>query len=285
MGDPLTDDEVAEFLRLISKHAGTADSASYIYVRRTLEMLSIPFPSVIVPKGRLLCRSRAHTNEEDFFRKIDDISYRQDRFYIEDFGRANEPLQSIFYCSDSDIVAFAETSILTRQNSGLPSDIVTTGVWEVQEDFRVATITSNEKIRGINSTMEGFDLEFNKLVDLYRNEGTDGHIKILDLFSREFTRNAHGNTSKYLLSCAFSNYVYDAIDQFGNQVGGIMYPSVIYPHDGMNIAIKPSLVFNGKLKLIAARRGTMNKKDDTNYSEEDVVDAKSIIHEKSTIEW
>jgi len=285
MSEPLANNEIEEFFSIISKHASAGNHISYTYIRKTLEKLSIPFPSVTVPKGKLLCRSRAHTKDEDLFRNIEAISYRQDHFYIEDFGRANEPTQSIFYCSDSDIVAFIETSILTRQNSGLPSDTVTTGVWEVQEDFRIATITSNEEIRGLNSTMEGLETEFRKLTEVYRNEGTDGHINILDLFSKEFTRNSYGDNTKYIVSCAFANYVYDAIDQNKHQVGGIMYPSAIYPNKGMNLALKPELVDSGKLKLIAARRGTMNKTDETNYHEEDIIDAKSINQETSTIKW
>lgn len=285
MAEPLTNKEIEELFRLVSKHASTGNHISYTYIQRTLEKLSIPFPSVRVPKGRLLFRSRAHTRGEDFFRNIDDISYRQDLLYIEDFGRANEPTQSIFYCSDSDVVAFVETSILTRQNSELPSDTVTTGIWEVQEDFRIATIVSNDEIRGLNRTLEGLETEFRKLTELYRNEGTDGHINILDLFSKEFTRNSHGDNTKYIVSCAFANYAYDAIDQHNLQVSGIMYPSAIYPHEGMNLALKPELVYNGKLKLIAARRGTMNKRDQTNYYEEDIIDAKSIIYKTATIEW
>ncbi|MCP4458584.1 MAG: RES domain-containing protein [Cytophagales bacterium] len=285
MAEPLTNKAIEEFFRLVSKHASAGNHISYTYIRRTLEKLSIPFPSVTVPKGRLLCRSRAHTKGEDFFRNIEDISYRQDLFYIEDFGRANEPTQSIFYCSDSDVVAFVETSILTRQNSGLPSDTITTGVWEVQEDFQIATIISNDEIRGLNSTMEGLETEFRKLAEVYRNEGTDGHINILDLFSKEFTRNSHGDNTKYIVSCAFANYVYEAINQNNLQVGGIMYPSAIYTDEGMNLALKPELIYSGKLKLIVARRGTMNKRDETNYHEEDIIDAKSINHDTSTIEW
>ena len=182
-------------------------------------------------------------------------------------------------------MAFVETSILTKQNSGLPSDTVTTGVWEVQEDFRIATIISNDEIRGLNTTMEGLETEFKKLTEMYRNEGTDGHINILNLFSKEFTRNAHGDNTKYIISCAFANYVYDAIDQNDHQVGGIMYPSAIYPKEGMNLALMPELVYSGKLKLIAARRGTMNKTDETNYHEEDIIDAKSIDYETATIKW
>lgn len=285
MGEQLSNYEVVEFLQLISKHAKVRNTASYTYIRRTLEMLSIPFPVATVPKGRLLFRSRSHTKGEDFFNKIEDISCRQDLYYIEDFGRANEPSQSIFYCSDSNIVAFSETSVLTRQNTELPSDTVTTGVWEVQEDFQIATIISNHNIKGLNATIDGLDFEFKSLVKLYKNEGTVGHIETLELFSKEFTRYAQGNTSKYIVSCAFANYVYDAIGQSGKQVGGIMYSSAIYPNAGMNLAIKPELVFTEKIKLIAVHRGTMSLKDDANYYEEDVIEAKSINREKSAIEW
>lgn len=285
MAEPLTNKAIEEIFRLVSKHASASNHISYTYIRRTLEKLSIPFPSVIVPKGSYLFRSRAHTKGEAFFRNIEDISYRQDLIYIEDFGRANEPNQSIFYCSDSHVVAFVETSILTKQNSRLPSDTITTGIWKVQEDFRIGAIISNDEIRGLNSTMKGLETEFRKLTEVYRNEGTDGHIKILDLFSKEFTRNSHGDNTKYIVSCAFANYVYEEINQNNLQVGGIMYPSTLYPEKGMNLALKPELINSGKLKLISARRGTMNMRDEINYHEEDVIDAKSINHVTSTIEW
>jgi len=108
---------------------------------------------------------------------------------------------------------------------------------------------------GLNQSFEIVTAEFEKLFEKYRNEGSIDHRKFLDLFSKGFTRDADGNPSKYKISCAFANYVYensgyDTFHQGEIKCDGIMYPSVLNRTTGLNLALKPGVVNNRKIELI-----------------------------------
>lgn len=282
MGDPLTKDETGEFLRLISETNKSNTIASYAHIKNVFERLSIPFPHVTVPKGKLLFRCRAHTKNEGLFTKLNDLTYRGDEFYIKDFGRANEPGQSIFYCSDDPITAFSETSIVTRQNVAVDFEFITTGAWKVKEDFKVGYIPATADIKGLNKTMDGLNDNFESLMDKFKNDDTENHLNVLDFLSQEFLRNAQGDNSNYKISCAFANYIYKAISFDKIIIGGLLYSSTIYNRRGVNLALLPTTA--DKLELVTARKGKMVKTGDSTYHELETVDSKWIT-DKGEIVW
>jgi hypothetical protein len=112
-------------------------------------MFSIPFAFIVISKGTPLFRLRVHDKftenlEEVLFYEIKEIGHRYDNNRITCFGRANEPLQSIFYCSTERELAFFETSQLSRGKEEKLGEIYTTGKWILQEDIKVATFPINE---------------------------------------------------------------------------------------------------------------------------------------------
>ena len=64
----------------------------------------------LTPGHKFLFRVRCHTkgNGEYFFNNLSDLSYRTDYLNIKKFGRCNQPFQSLFYCSDEEMLSFAE---------------------------------------------------------------------------------------------------------------------------------------------------------------------------------
>lgn len=226
---------------------------------------------------------------EKYFYKIEEISYRKDIKNILDFGRANEPIQSIFYASDSQEISFIETSAITRNNNPLPSETVTMGCWEVQQPIKTAFILSNDIIGGKNQAIEDLTTQFSSIVKHHNQQDTEPHLLFLDFISKQYTRNANGDASKYKVSSAFSNYVFekkwlDPSDQQLKNIDAIVFPSTM-DLKGTNIAIHPRAIERGKVKLIAARKSTMRKKDGPNYSQEDIEDSKAIDYIKGDIIW
>src|SRR5659263_696384 len=93
--------EINEFLEFLLKEKSKRTLASYNAIKKAINIYTIPFPTLNISKGTRLYRSRVHQDGEDFFHSINDLSHILDKSKIKSFGRANEPLQSIFYCSDN----------------------------------------------------------------------------------------------------------------------------------------------------------------------------------------
>jgi hypothetical protein len=281
--------EIVNLLNFVVNEKRLISKNSYISLKNALEICPIPFQSVAIPKGKILYRTRVHLRN-DFFLKISDLSHRLDLFDIDKFGRANEPLQSIFYCSDNPVVALSEVSKLIKEGQDLDYEITTTGIWEVQEDIRVGSIPINETIKGINTTADGLHEGFEDLLHKYYQNDNDLRLDILDIFSREFTKEANNDESNYLMSCAFANYIYDieGTDTSLNEkikAGGIIYTSVIHTEEGMNIALKPSFIEEKKLILVKAVRKVMKKINETTFMDIAMIETEQIDYDNNRIDW
>lgn len=285
-------EEVINLINLITEIDYIDSCASYSYIKNILLNFSIPFPVLSIKKERLLFRARPHLNNEKYFNLIDEISYipRSESNHIKDFGRANEPGQSLFYCCDMRELAFMETSNNVRYTEKNIAETFTIGAWEVQEDLRVMLITNNENINGLNSTLESLNIPFEELFNPFRKNGLDFLFLLLDFFSKEFTRDVKGETSKYKISCAFANYVneiygFDSFEKKTNEFDGVLYPSVLFNRAGMNLALNTKVIDKGKLKLVCAMKATMKMKNDFQFMEDDIEVCKSIDWYNKKIIW
>jgi RES domain len=290
MDDHLTNIETEILIENLTHYSKIGDVNSYSYIKNTLDQLFIPFPAISIKIGKLLFRSRRHLQHEIFFNKIPEISYREDIFNITQFGRANEPCQSIFYCSDRHEIAIAETSPIIRNDLNLDFDILTTGIWEVKKELRIASLLNYPLFEGKNLTQKLLDLKAKKLIESFRDKNTPQLLKLLGFFSNEFGNLSNDNPTKYLISCAFANYIYsntgyDTCLKKKTNLDGIIYPSTIYPDFGMNLALLPKVIFEGKLNLIGARKSILNKINETKYIEDKTIDTNDIRLQNNQIIW
>jgi len=254
-GQKVPVEEFAFIVDLIKKLSGVAAAESYPHIRNILHRLYIPCPSRLVPKGTHLIRCRPHLNHEERFTLISDLSYRTDFSKISKFGRANEPGQTAFYCSDNQKLSFIETSVITKQNNPLPFETMTSGVWRVEQDLVVVNLIANNVVAGLNPVVDAMHADFEKFIE---NRGPDSLVvkRLLTFMSDEFIREAKGNTLTYLVSAAYANYVYNHFEP----IDGIIYPSSLYPKEGMNFVLWPSAV--KKLMFRQAIQSRMEKRKD-----------------------
>lgn len=282
--------EIIQFLNFIMEEKNKKKLESYISIKNAFMIYAIPFPSITIPKGKIFYRTRIHSKGEDFFENISDISYRSNKYEICTFGRANEPLQSIFYCSDNSDVAFFEVSNICKKGLCPDSEIYTIGIWQLQENIRVACIPINDTIRGLNQTADKLHNAFDEIMSKFNQENIDLPQKVLDVFSKEFTSDVQNNESNYLISCAFANYIYD-VSGYDSYLGvncnadGILYPSVIHREEGMNLALKPRLIDENKLRLVGAIKTVMKKIAVDNYSDVELKQSKQIDYSSGKIIW
>lgn len=251
------------------KNKKRRSAEGYAYLNDVLLKYSIPLPTLWVGDGSIefLARSRMHLDNEEFFDAIQDISYRKDVQNIRTFGRANEPGQPVFYCSNSYHVARIETSEITRQNIDKDCEFTTTGAWKIQNDLCLVSILTNQEIRGQNVPFDSTSDVFEHMIE--QDEVVEAVHKFLDYISKEFTRKSEGYPTDYMLSSAFFNYVINNL----SDVDGIMFPSTLYRVEGVNLALKPSSV-DEKLKFHSARRAKLQRMNETDYCCTEVLDSK-----------
>lgn len=285
--------DVQEMERIIKKilfHREDLSPQSYQTIKDLLDSIEIPFMFRGLALGKQLFRCRIHKEGETFFNKIDDITYRKDSHNIHDFGRANEPYQSMFYCSDMSQTAFFETSKVIRDDISYDKEIVTIGKWEVCQDLNLVNFIISEyknKAHERNPLIQFFLKEFKEA--MVEMDFKEDWIKFMTFFSEEFI-DEELETKQYKTTAAFANYIYNFIgeDYHTNEIRkphGIIYPSARYSSQGLNIVIKPELIDQGALKLIDVKRFTFTKVNEKDYEETECIDSKSINLQTGKIDW
>lgn len=285
---------IFELLDFLVKQKDEGSLISYSAIKNALYSFSIPFAFTVIPKGTPLFRIRVHKNyfdnlEASVYNEIREVGHRYDYNNILTFGRANEPLQTIFYCSTERKTAFFETSQIARLNSNSEKEIYSIGRWIVKEDLRVATFPINNLNRNKNRIAEDLNKRFEELVGEFHNKETIDLLNLLYFLSTEFARDYH-REKDYLISSAFANYVYDhpGIDLKTNkeiQMDGIMYPSVQWSECGMNLALTPNVVNHRLIDLDQVDCQKMEQVDKTVYKVTEMLISKSIDYENWKIIW
>ena len=277
----LNDTNVDELIDLSNetKKRGTAES--YTYLKKVLSQYSIPCPTLYADKSiGYLARSRMHLDGEILFGSIQDVSYRKDDQNIRTFGRANEPGQSIFYCSNSYHAARIETSEITRQNVDKDWEYTTTGAWEIQEELCLISILTNQDMRGENTPFDNTSYTFESMIEQLEIVETKAVLTFLNYISEEFRRRTEGNSTGYLVRCAFFNYALANLPY----IDGFLFPSTLYQTEGVNLALKPSSI-DRKLRFHSARRGKLQRVNLTDYGETQVIESEIHNMGETKIRW
>lgn len=246
---------------------------SYISIKNTFKLFSIPIPVITIPEGNVFYRIRVHTKKETnfLFKRVSDLGHRVDRNGIKKFGRANEPFQSIFYCSDFRETAFCETSKLVRNNENESIEENSLSIWRTKRDINVAYLPKNKDYFG-NKTVRSLNKDFNDFFKKFNNDDSNNLQYFLHKISDEFSANSSDSDFNYLLTCAFANYVFETqmspmnSDKKTN-IDGITYPSVHWKNNGMNLALKPELIENKEIELVKVIYNKMELTSEKTYSE------------------
>jgi len=281
---------IEDFLQFLINKKKEQSIHSYISIRNAISIFAIPFSSVPLKKGTPLYRGRNHEKPNQFFTKITELSNRLDVNNIESFGRANEPLQSIFYCSTNFDTTLFEVSKIQKSKGRIKVEEITYGKWILQKDIYVANLPLSKNLIGKNQVADNLNSTFEKLIEKYKNEDTNDWLNVIDLFSEEFSREIDENEQDYLISCAISNYIYST--QFYNYetksamyMDGITYPSTKFTDEGMNLALLPELFYNGSLLLESTRYQRMEKTNENKYIETGTKLSQSIDQKNNRIIW
>ncbi len=272
--------QLNKFLSLLVSAKNLNTTESYIYIKNILNMVEFTIPFFIYPKGQRFVRTRVHTNNEDYFTKVDQLTYRKDIQNITRFGRANEPGQSLFYCSNDDTLSFVETSHIARNLEEKEFEFSTNSLWIAQENLSLVSLLTNDDIKGKHSEIDSLSKSFESLINSQGDESAEVVRELLNFMSVEFSRVAENDSNHYKITAAFSNYIFN---EFEN-VDGILYPSTLYPTKGFNFVFKQSTV-EKKLKFYVASRRKMVLNGEKSYYETEMKDSQVNTNQSNTIIW
>lgn len=279
--------EMENFIERIKLYDVSDSCCSYSYIKNAIAEIHVAAPKLVISKGMQLYRGRVHKNGEQFFSNISDISYINNAFLVTDFGRANEPCQSIFYCSDNPSTAFIETCTISREDIDKDSELITWGIWEVINDIEICYVIGHTKGKTQNETLNALTEGFLKFLKFFPEDEQKVILLFHDFISEHFQIKSKGHHALYKISCAYSNWIYsqEFIDNKENkpEIAGIMYRSAIWPNEGMNIALKNSVV-DTNLKLVGAFRDHIIRRGNF-YDGSHTIIAKSINLDNNIIIW
>ena len=272
--------EINYFLNLLQSAKNESSIESYIYIKNILNTVEFIIPCIFYPKGSKFVRTRIHKKDEIFFEKVEELSYRKDLQNIKNFGRSNEPGQSVFYCASDDWLSFLEVSPITRANENKTYEYHTTGLWISTEDLVVVSLLTNDDIRGQHEEIDNLSINFESLISAQADESAKVVEKMIQFLSKEFSRVAEGNSNHYKITTAFTNYIFDTVDK----ADGIMYPSSLYLKKGFNFAFKPEII-DQKMQFHAAFRRKMEFNGDKEYFETEFIESSVNTQKNNIINW
>ena len=265
-----------EFINKL-KSINRGEPNSYIRIKKLFnEALNFDYYVSDIKKGTLLHRATINDENTSDVENISRLSYRTDLENIKNFGRANEPNQSIFYCADRDFIAIKEVSNLNRNYCGqmYEYEIITSSIWRVIEDISVVSIFGNSNARILNELTKTIGCTIEESYRTHFGENADEYIMLLNYLSGEYIANVGDDLDKYKISCAFANTMYSRPD-----VDGVSYPSVQSCGFGINSALVPEKI-NNKIEFVSARRNSFILDNNRKYFPIEIKNSKSTENEK-----
>lgn len=229
-------------------------SRSGVSLRKMVSILIHGFGVVPVCEGQInkgarLMRARLNPTEVPYNCEKD-LSYRPDDWAVPNYGRASVPLRSVFYgvLGNESREATVETVLSEAheifRNTESASDIVphefycTFGVWRVTEPINIAEMVFSKRfVRNVEWVKTACVHYLDSYASKLKHERVDTVRLLLEFVSDEFSRSDIRTHEDYLVSAAYSQYVFES-----TPLRGVLYPSVRTKGYGVNVALSPSTV-------------------------------------------
>lgn len=251
-------------------------NSSYPHIKNILKNQRIPVAFTEIKPYKLV-RFRRHNNGENFFKNIEQLSYRKDILNIDNFGRANEPGQGFFYCTDKQETGMVEAVSIFRGKKDSNEEILTISAWDLKENLKLVMILPSIENGGKNS-------EFDEMKQFYnsfeKSKEYEDVVNFNEFLAKEFTLDLQKHNTNYKITCAFSNYIKEVFPQ----VDGIMYGSVKSEFNGINIVLWPEVV-DKKIEFVAARKQVLMRTKEKTFQETQAIDNKGFDKQTGNIVW
>lgn len=217
----------------------------------------IPMLPVTVPFGELLYRARTIPYNQPPYENLCDFTPPAKKYQKNEFGRANKPFQTVFYCSTNMKVAAMEVCKDYKNiiNPQFEVGWVVIGVWKVIDycGLFLSNLYNSDQVLTVREDIKReLNLFQKKMNSTSENKQSlpENTIAVTELlmkfFSDEFSKNNIINHNDYKMSTIYADRLFSPSD---NIFDGIRYPSVPMKYQGDNIVLCEG-IFQNKLKLV-----------------------------------
>lgn len=217
-------------------------------------------------KGKPILRARPNNGGERF-EILSDYSFKPQEFNTT-YQRASTPYRTMFYgCITPENVGTGElnNSRITGAIEAMPwlRDKTTSGYkkisfgkWVVEEDINLLALVHSNVYYGASSYTKELADAYEKFMSIQDKEILENSKKFQQFLANEFSKEI-GTHLDYMISATFT----DIVTKYpGQQIDGVLYPSVRTSGQGFNIAITPEAC--SKLGLYAAGECSVYKLKD-----------------------
>lgn len=206
----------------------------------------IPMTRGFIDKGAVLYRARVNKKGKGSFKKFSDFGMAPSKC-IEDFGRANEPEERIFYSANNLQLACGEVlqDLKYKFNPNNEFGYTTVSLWEVQRKLHFATLYYSPKVTKFREDIAKFkrkNQDYTKAEKIIKDSIIDVSDIILEFFCEEFAKDNIKSKEDYKISTFYAKRVKEtngfiAPQHDENKFDGIIYPSVAMRYKGDNVAL------------------------------------------------
>jgi len=240
-----------EALIRLKELSGHLDKVTYSDIIQILKeaVRRIPVPIAKLPINTPIDRVRKNIGETHFSDVHEQLSYIKDQYvidnYLNEFGRANEPHQPMFYgavesslVGHQRITALAETSELLQDSTSINFDgeLYTVSRWRNSHELFLAEIVFSQEAININPDIrKAFEKQSGFAKQACAGD-EEFYLDFLVFISDEFAR-PKSTHHDYKISTAYTSLVLS-----NPEIHGIAYPSVQTRYEGQNIVFPPYIV-------------------------------------------
>ena len=205
-----------------------------------------PIPIVQIDHNSKFQRVRNNYHGEIFLSESE-ISFRKDAWNIKEFGRANIPYSSKFYCSLSSkyineirLINVLETNKEFRQKQSIRKrQVFTSGQWVSTRPLYVAIFPFNKFAVISNDEIRSHLEKYQTIMNTFSKEQQQNCKRILPFISHFLSAKHINNHWDYLISAFCSELILDKYN-----LDGILYPSVRADFKSYNLVLQPEAVLN-----------------------------------------
>ena len=247
---------------------------------------TVPAITKLVTPDVPFFRARTYNDPAKIFDQISEIS-APPKEGISEFGRCNTPSQRVFYASDDRSTSYMEqvNTWLHHANNG-DSISVTVGRWKILDSIDLAILPNPDGDTLVSSPEAECNRYYRSQVESLDIETVEYLNTFFGFMYNQLISNESDNPVLYAITSAYFNSIVNVGD---SNIGGMIYSSVPFGGEGMNIALSETMLHSGLLQLEMVMRSTIVASDNNtsiyDFSDSDLQMCLRVNPEKGTIEW
>jgi hypothetical protein len=162
---------------------------------------------------------------------------------------------------------------------------VTISKWTITNSLKVLIVTSPFETDRLSQYDKSHGEKLDHFINQQSGEMKEAMVLLYKFLFDKFRKPAKHDPQTYVITSAYCHF---ALSQTKDAIDAILYPSVPYDGNGVNLAIKSSYPFEDNMRLILVARDTFQRIDEKpmpTFQQMDHKQARGLDYDKGKIIW